>query len=382
MNTQHNYSVVLSGGGTGGHLFPALALAETLRAEHPALQCHFIGARGRMEMKRVPAYGFPIIGLWISGYQTRALWKNLWLPLKLLWSLIQVYRLLRLLKPHVVIGTGGYASLPVVYMACRMGIPTVIHEANTRAGRSNRWLGKRVNVVSVSFLFDDPRIPQHKILRTGTPVRAALRKAAQQAAATQAKQYFQLPTKAQVLLLLGGSLGASPLNEAFLAYPHKLIQLPFYLIWQTGDQHFDSLQQKLSQKNYPRLRVYPFIEAMDKAYTAADLVVCRAGAVTLAELMMFERPSVLVPSPYVTENHQYLNAKQMEKMGAAHWMPQSQIQQALLDEAIALMRAPRLRNKMTQALNRAKAQYPIKNASEELLKHIRHLLQNETNPSS
>ncbi len=316
MNNVHPIlKVMVSGGGTGGHIFPAISIAQALLRQVPEAQISFVGALGRMEMTRVPQAGFPITGLWISGWQRGELLRNLTLPLKLIVSLWQSLRLLAIHRPQAVVGVGGYASAPLLVVAQWLGIPTFIQEQNAHAGLSNRWLGRRVRRAWVAFEGMDRFFRADGLRITGNPVRADL--LAPLPDRQEALRYFGWEGDGPVLMVVGGSLGARILNQCIMDALPLFQQAGVRVIWQTG-KHFAS-QASDAVKSLPKGWVWTsaFIDSMPMAYAAADLVVSRAGAGTLSELAVVGKPAILVPSPYVAEDHQTRNAQVFTGDGAA-----------------------------------------------------------------
>jgi len=314
--------VIVSGGGTGGHIFPAISIAQALLRHVPDARIDFVGARGRMEMTRVPQAGFPITGLWISGWQRGELLGNLSLPLKLLYSLWQSLRFLAQKRPHAVVGVGGYASAPLMMVAQWLGIPTFIQEQNAHAGLSNRWLGRRVRRSWVAFEGMERFFMADRLRITGNPVRNDL--LAPLPERREALRHFGLDGDGPVLLVVGGSLGARILNECMLEALTQLHSAGVRVIWQTG-KHFAPKAAE-SGTGIPAGWVWTgaFIDSMPMAYAAADLVVSRAGAGTLSELAVVGKPAILVPSPYVAEDHQTRNAQVFVRDGAALMVKESE----------------------------------------------------------
>lgn len=314
--------VIISGGGTGGHIFPAIAIADELKKHRPDLDVSFVGASDRMEMQRVPAAGYPITGLWISGIQRRLTLKNALFPLKLISSLWRAHRIVRKKKPVVVIGTGGFASGPLLYAASRLGIPTVIQEQNSYPGITNKLLSKRASIICVAFEGLERWFPKEKIVLTGNPIRADLLSSV--TSKHDARLRFNLDPNKPVLLVTGGSLGAASINRAtqdWLQHHCNDVQL----IWQTGKQNAAAYANEF--RDMPNVWVDAFIDDMNSAYVAADVVVARAGASTLSELCALGKASVLIPSPWVAEDHQRKNAESLAKNQAAVVVDETQLDQ-------------------------------------------------------
>ncbi len=304
---------IISGGGTGGHIFPAIAIANALMKRLGEAEILFVGAKGRMEMDRVPLAGFKIKGLWISGLQRRLTAKNLLFPFKLLSSLIKAGRIIKKFKPDVVVGVGGYASGPTLKMANRKKIPTLIQEQNSYPGITNRLLAKKVNSICVAYDQMEKYFPQNKIVKTGNPVRAELIDVSKNR--SDARTYFDLDSR-QVVLVVGGSQGAVAINKAIAGLLAQIIKDDLQLIWQTGSLFFDQAVELA--KGYPsQIKVYKFIDQMDLAYAAADVVISRAGAIAISELCLVKKPVIFVPLPSAAEDHQTKNAMALVDQQAA-----------------------------------------------------------------
>ena len=297
------WRIMVSGGGTGGHVFPAISIAQACKALRPDCSVHFVGALGKIEMTQVPKAGFSITGFWIRGFQRKALWKNLALPLQVLVSLVHAWNLLRKFRPHVVVGVGGYASGPLLWVAQRLGIPTALQEQNALPGATNRFLSAGARRVYVAFEGMETYFGSNKTVVTGNPVRPELLN--QGPGREEALKFWGLSGERKTVLVLGGSLGARALNEAVEACLRSGSPDVVWL-WQCG-RHYQ-LPEDLQAKQGPNLRVLPFVQEMTMAYAAADWIVSRAGAGTMSELALVAKPCLLVPSPYVAENHQHHNA--------------------------------------------------------------------------
>jgi UDP-N-acetylglucosamine--N-acetylmuramyl-(pentapeptide) pyrophosphoryl-undecaprenol N-acetylglucosamine transferase len=305
------YKIIISGGGTGGHLYPALAIAETLRARNPRAEILFVGALGRMEMQKVPQAGYPIIGLWIDGLQRSLTIRNLLFPIKLIWSLLKSIGILFKFKPDVVVGTGGFASGPILFMARWFSIPTLIQEQNSYPGITNMLLSKTVNTIAVAYDGMERFFPPKKIVQTGNPIRKSI--ITGHSNPEQAKAYFRLNLSQPTLVVLGGSLGARRINQLVEAKLQYFNKKGLQLIWQCGSLYYDQYQKHQSDS----VMVFPFIAEMDLLYAAANVVISRSGAATLSELCCVAKPALLIPSPNVAENHQYHNANALAQKKAA-----------------------------------------------------------------
>lgn len=316
---------MISGGGTGGHIHPALAIADEIQRRHPQCDIQFVGALGRMEMEKIPQAGYPITGLWITGIDRN--WKSLrnWLfPLKLVHSLIQARRLIRRWNPEIAIGVGGFASGPLLQVASRCRIPTLIQEQNSFPGITNRILSKKADRICTGFPGLERWFPAHRIIETGNPIRshvAALTSELKADMLLQARNHFGLEGNRPIVFVMGGSLGALSMNEAVqnLCQQHSN-EMPFDILWQCGGRYEDDCQAWLkSQKSNAssQVRCFGFIDRMDWAYALADIIASRAGAMSIAELALVGKPTVLVPSPFVAEDHQTRNALSLSDRGGA-----------------------------------------------------------------
>lgn len=328
--------IIISGGGTGGHIFPAIAIADALKVLVPEVEILFVGALGKLEMQKVPAAGYPIKGLWISGFQRSLTMRNLLFPLKLVHSLLAARRIIRQFRPDVAVGVGGYASGPLLEMATRMGVPGLIQEQNSFAGVTNRLLGAKVQQICVAFEGMEQFFPASKIVLTGNPVRKDLYRE-QGNLRAEALRYFGLEEGKQTILLFGGSLGARTLNQAMEAATEILAaREDVQVIWQMGKLYAEHSGASATA-GLSNVKASAFIDRMDLAYAAADLVVCRAGALTIAEIAFLGKASVLVPSPNVTADHQTKNAMALVDRGAARLVEDAVAVDKLIPEAIELL---------------------------------------------
>jgi UDP-N-acetylglucosamine--N-acetylmuramyl-(pentapeptide) pyrophosphoryl-undecaprenol N-acetylglucosamine transferase len=306
-----NYRFIISGGGTGGHIYPAIAIANELKRRFPKAEFLFVGAKDRMEMEKVPQAGYKIEGLWITGIQRKLTFKNVMFPFKLMSSLIKAGNIVKRVKPHAVIGTGGFASGPLLRVASGKGIPCVLQEQNSYAGITNKLLKDRVQKICVAYDGMEQFFPADKIVKTGNPVRADLIKL--NVNKQDALDFFQLHPTKKTVLVLGGSLGAKRINE-FIADKLSFFEdLGIQLVWQCGKGYIE----KYSNCNSDTVKVYAFLNEMDKAYAAADFIVSRAGAGSVSELCIVGKPTFFIPSPNVAEDHQTKNAQALEQDSAA-----------------------------------------------------------------
>lgn len=309
--------VLIAGGGTGGHVYPAIAIADAIRARRSEAQIVFAGTSDRLEARAVPDAGYALHPITISGFQRSLSIRNLRFPVDLAKGLMQSWRLVRALAPDVAVGTGGYVAGPVLLAAWVRGCPVLIQEQNAYAGVTNRLLAYVANQIHLAFPEAKDWVPAHKATVTGNPTRPAL----QAVDAEAARSAMGIPPEATVLLVMGGSLGSKALNTALEQHHGDLLDDPaIHLIWQTGTRYYDALQNRIP--THPRLHLMEYIDRMDHAYAAADAALCRAGALTCSELLVTETPAVLVPSPNVVADHQTKNARSMERSGAARVLPE------------------------------------------------------------
>ena len=297
------YKFILSGGGTGGHIYPAIAIANELKARFPDAEFLFVGAQDKMEMQKVPQAGYKIKGLWISGIQRRLTLDNSLFPLKLMSSLLKSRTIIKEFKPDVVIGTGGFASGPLLQVAAMAGIPTVIQEQNSFPGITNKWLSKKANKICVAYENLERFFPKNKLILTGNPVRQDLIDI--ESKREEAIQFFNLDPKKKTLLVLGGSLGARRVNQLIEKELKNFISQNVQVIWQCGKLYFEDYKKY----NEGDVQVMAFIERMDLVYAAADIVISRAGASSVSELCIVGKPVIFIPSPNVAEDHQTKNAQ-------------------------------------------------------------------------
>lgn len=336
------HKVIISGGGTGGHIFPAVAIANEIKRRYPSCEILFIGAKGRMEMQKVPEAGFPIKGLDIAGLQRKLDPKNLLLPFKVIRSLMQARRILKEFKPEIAIGVGGYASAPLLFAAQRMGIPTLIQEQNSFAGLTNRILSKKVRAICVAYEGMEKVFPGKKVIVTGNPVRSQMVQI--EGKREEALKFFNLDPEKPVLLAIGGSLGARTINESLKSGLDAIQKAEVQLIWQCGK----SASSETKSIQVEGIQVHEFIQRMDLAYAAADAVISRAGALSVSELCLVAKPSVLVPSPFVAEDHQTKNAQVLERAQAAILIKDSEARDILVQEALSLLRRKDLKEKLSK----------------------------------
>ena len=312
---QYIYSVkpirlIVSGGGTGGHIYPALAIATELKNKISGSEVLFVGALGKMEMEKVPKAGYQIKGVWISGFQRSLSLQNILFPLKLIVSLFQAFFIIKQFKPTIVVGTGGFASGPVLQVAQWLGLPTLIQEQNSYPGITNRLLSKKVDSICVAFEGMDRFFPLHKIKMTGNPIRSMDLNVN---SSKDAKQFFGLDKNKKTLAIIGGSLGAKKINELIASKIEFIKHLDLQILWQCGELYYEEFKNKAEES----VVIQPFVYDMNQFYNAADFIISRAGAGSLSELCSVGKPLILIPSPNVTANHQFHNADALARKGAA-----------------------------------------------------------------
>lgn len=330
---QHN-KIIISGGGTGGHVFPAISIANALKAGNRDLDILFVGAKGKLEMKKVPEAGYDIKGLPVTGLYRGMSYKNLVFIIKLLRSLFIAGRIIKKYSPSVVVGVGGYASGPVLWSASKKGIPTLIQEQNSFAGITNKILGKKADKICVAYDNMDKYFPENKIIFTGNPVRQDLDELEKKK--NEALGYFGIDNEKNVILILGGSGGARTINESIITSLGKIKNENLNVIWQTGDYYYKKAEEKLRLSSTYNVKLFSFIDRMDLAYSAADIIVSRAGAVTISELCLVGKPAILVPSPNVAEDHQTKNAQVLTEKIAAVMVRDSEAVKNLFNEILEL----------------------------------------------
>ena len=336
-----NLRIIISGGGTGGHIFPAVSIANAIKTLQPDSEILFVGAEGRMEMQRVPAAGYPIIGLPVAGFDRKNLFKNIPVLIKLFKSQRLAKKIVKDFKPHAAIGVGGYASGPTLKVAGSMGIPTLLQEQNSYAGVTNKLLAKQAKKICVAYEGMERFFSKEKIILTGNPVRQGLTNST--ISREEAVQSFGLDPKKQTILILGGSLGARTINQCLMSNLQKIKDSGVQFIWQTGKIYIDEVQDTVAKfGELPMLYVTDFISDMAKAYTAADLVISRAGAGSISEFCLLKKPIILVPSPNVAEDHQTQNALALVNKNAALYVKDADANEKLLDTAIATVNQPEL----------------------------------------
>ncbi len=335
--------VIISGGGTGGHIFPAVAIAKTILLKNPDAEILFVGAEGKMEMEKVPAAGFKIIGLPIVGIQRKLTLKNLVVPFKIIRSLFKARRIIKDFKPDVAIGVGGYASGPLLRAANSAGIKTLIQEQNSYPGITNKILSAKVNTICVAYEGLEKYFPKEKIILTGNPVRPEVTKL--EGKNERAIEHFKLVRSKKTVLVVGGSLGARTINLAIQKWASELLKHNIQIIWQTGKGYFETASSFQKSSGLQSLQVHEFIKDMDLAYAAADIIISRAGAMSISELCLVKKPVILIPSPNVSEDHQTRNAMSLVQRNAAVLLTDADTSENLYDTLVPLFSAE---NKLTQ----------------------------------
>lgn len=343
-----NKKIIIAGGGTGGHIFPAVAIANALKRQHAAIEILFVGAKGKMEMEKVPQAGYNITGIDIAGFNRSSLMKNIGLPLKLVKSYFQVKNIFKNFQPHAVIGVGGYSTFPVLKYAQAKGIPTFIHESNSFAGKANKMLGKNATKVFTGTDGMEKFFPADKIMVTGNPVRKSIVEATISKA--EALQFFSLQQNKTTLLVVGGSLGAKSMNEAVYTHIDDLLKAGIQLIWQTG-KTFKSEAGTIAAE-HKEVWANEFITNMEYAYAAADMIMARAGAMTVAEVCVAKKPVLFVPYPFAAEDHQTVNAQQLVSKNAAIMVKDSEARHKAINMIIELAGNDDVRKQMSDNLSK------------------------------
>jgi UDP-N-acetylglucosamine--N-acetylmuramyl-(pentapeptide) pyrophosphoryl-undecaprenol N-acetylglucosamine transferase len=355
--------VIIAGGGTGGHIFPAVAIGHALQRLAPGTELLFVGANGKMEMEKVPQEGFKIVGLDIAGFNRSNMLKNILLPFKLIKSALQARKVLSEFKPDVVIGVGGYASFPVLNAAQRKGIPTLIQEQNSFAGKSNQILAKKAKAVCVAYDRMDKFFPREKITITGNPVRKAISQSAVTRAAGQ--EWLGMNPVRKTILVVGGSLGAKSINEAIDAGLEEILKDDVQIVWQTGKPYYQQAAARVKGLE-GRVKVMEFIREMDKAYAAADVVISRAGALAIAELCIVAKPVIFVPYPFAAEDHQTSNAMALVAHNAALIVKDNDAKTELVKKLKHLLSDQPMQEVMEESLKKI----AIKDADERITRKV------------
>jgi UDP-N-acetylglucosamine--N-acetylmuramyl-(pentapeptide) pyrophosphoryl-undecaprenol N-acetylglucosamine transferase len=335
MDKSRPYRILIGGGGTGGHVFPAIAIADALKERDPDTEFLFVGALGKLEMEKVPEAGYSIEGLPVAGFQRRVTLKNVSFFFKLLVSMVRSRRIIRRFNPDVAVGVGGYASGPVLKAAAKKRIPILIQEQNSHAGVTNRLLARSARVICVAYEKMDRYFPADRLVMTGNPVRQQVVNL--ESAPEQSRKEFGLEEGKKVCLVIGGSLGARTLNRSFMEGLDKLNRDNLQVLWQSGRHYHAEVEERVRASGLKNICVLPFISRMDLAYSAADVIVSRAGAISISELCLVGKPVILVPSPNVAEDHQTHNAEALVSKSAALMIADKEAEEQLVDRMLGLM---------------------------------------------
>lgn len=340
--------IIISGGGTGGHIYPAIAIADAIKELRPDTQFLFVGAKGKMEMKKVPDAGYKIEGLWISGIKRSLSLSNLSFPFKLIHSSIRAKKIIKEFQPDVAVGTGGYAAGPILRAAGKAGIPTLLQEQNALPGITNRLLGQKAKRVCVAYPGLEKYFDKNKILLTGNPVRKKVIDI--EGKREKALQHFGQNPNLKTVLIVGGSLGSLNINNALIQNIENIKNQAdkFQLIWQTGERTYAQVEEALKKHKPQNIKAVKFINEMDLGYAAADLVISRAGAIAVSEISLVQKPVILVPFPFAAENHQKLNAEALQKRKAAEMIEDKDLNEKLFPEIQRLLQDDDLRAVMSR----------------------------------
>ena len=369
----NNMRAIVSGGGSGGHIFPAVAIANAIKKRWPEADILFVGAQGRMEMEKVPAAGYEIKGLPIAGLQRkltpRNILKNMQLPFRMMQSNHRVKAILREFQPDIVVGVGGFASEPTLKAAAKLGYPTLLQEQNSYAGLTNKLLARDARVICVAYDGMERFFPSEKIIFTGNPVRADIENMTVSAA--EGRAHFGLSPEGRVLLSVGGSLGARTVNTMVMNHLHFFRENRIQLLWQTGRWQYDEAVRAVDAAGMGEwVKVHQFISRMDMAYAAADVVVSRAGAIAISELCIVGKPVVLVPSPNVAEDHQTKNAMALVDKGAALMVPDADCEHHCLPQVLDLFESSVKREQMSAAIQRL----AVRGAADKIVDQIEKIV--------
>jgi UDP-N-acetylglucosamine--N-acetylmuramyl-(pentapeptide) pyrophosphoryl-undecaprenol N-acetylglucosamine transferase len=367
MHNNKNIKIIIAGGGTGGHIFPAVAIANACKKNFENCEILFVGALGKMEMEKVPKEGYQIIGLPIAGFNRSNMLKNITLPFKVIISFLKASKIIKNFKPDIAVGVGGYASLPVLYMAQKMKVPTLIQEQNSFAGKSNIKLGKQAYSICVAYPNMDQFFPADRITLTGNPVRSLI--VNNNCTKQEALSFFNLNQNKKTVLIIGGSLGAKSINETLISQYQNLLKHDVQIIWQTGKPLFETATKAVSS-NTNDVKVFDFIQRMDMAYAAADIVISRSGALSVSELCISAKPVVFVPYPYAAEDHQTTNAMALVNATAALMVSDAEVKIKLVDTTIALLQNENLCKTFTTNLK----QLAVADADERIINELKKII--------
>ncbi len=369
MNKKENIRVIISGGGTGGHIFPAISIANALQEEDSSIEILFVGANNRMEMERVPAAGYNIKGLPIVGFQRKITFKSITFFFKLFRSLFKASRIIKEFKPDVAVGVGGYASGALLYMAAIKGIPSLIQEQNSYPGMTNKLLKNKAKKICVAYPNMERFFPKEKIILTGNPVRSDILSIADKK--KEGLEHFDFEINKKTIVVLGGSLGARTLNRSLIKDLDKLIKSDVQVLWQTGKFYINEVEEVLKTVDAPNIKAVAFISRMDLAYAAADVIISRAGAGTISELCLVGKACILVPSPNVTEDHQTMNALQLSNNNAAILIKDVEAGEKLVNEALNLISDKEASKKLSDNIYKMRLPDSAKLIADEVLQLIK-----------
>jgi UDP-N-acetylglucosamine--N-acetylmuramyl-(pentapeptide) pyrophosphoryl-undecaprenol N-acetylglucosamine transferase len=357
--------IILSGGGTGGHIYPAISIANEIKNRDNNSEILFVGAKDKMEMNIVPIHGFKILGLWISGFNRKNIFKNLLVPFKLLVSTFQAIIIIKKFNPNVVVGTGGYASGPTLFVANLFKIPTLIQEQNSYPGITNKILSKKVKTICVAYKNLDKFFPKNKLVLTGNPVRSTI--SSNSDYFDESINYFKLDNNKKTLLVVGGSLGSREINKAIYSMIDYLEYLNLQVIWQCGKLYYDHYKSKVDSEN---IKLYDFIDQINLAFSVSDFIVSRAGASSVSELSIVGKPVIFIPSPNVAEDHQLKNAEAIVNNEAAILVEEKNLKEDLKKKISMLNSSSELRNKLSKNIKKL----AFVNATNDIVDEIKKIM--------
>tara|TARA_B110000003_G_scaffold276529_1_gene323614 strand:- start:2312 stop:3403 length:1092 start_codon:yes stop_codon:yes gene_type:complete len=357
--------IILSGGGTGGHIYPAISIANEIKSRVNNSEILFVGAKDKMEMNIVPIHGFKILGLWISGFNRKNIFKNLLVPFKLLVSTFQAIIIIKKFNPNVVVGTGGYASGPTLFVANLFKIPTLIQEQNSYPGITNKILSKRVKTICVAYKNLHKFFPKNKLVLTGNPVRSTI--SSNSDYFDESINYFKLDNNKKTLLVVGGSLGSREINKAIYSMIDYLEYLNLQVIWQCGKLYYDHYKSKVDSEN---IKLYDFIDQINLAFSVSDFIVSRAGASSVSELSIVGKPVIFIPSPNVAEDHQLKNAEAIVNNEAAILVEEKNLKEDLKKKISMLNSSSELRNKLSKNIKKL----AFVNATNDIVDEIKKIM--------
>ncbi|MFC2090432.1 undecaprenyldiphospho-muramoylpentapeptide beta-N-acetylglucosaminyltransferase [Bacteroidota bacterium] len=370
MKKPSKYRIIIGGGGTGGHVFPAIAIANALTSRLKSVNILFVGARGKMEMEKVPEAGYSIIGLPVSGFKRKLSLQNVSFFIKLARSLLKARSIIQGFKPDVAIGVGGYASGPILKSAARHNIPILIQEQNSYAGVTNRMLAQSASTICVAYEGMEEYFPEDRIVLTGNPIRQDLILEAKEKEASRG--HFGLDPGKKVILLLGGSLGARTLNNCMYSNLEVLAASGVQVLWQSGTYYYKEAKQKLEESTAKNIVLLPFIKEMNKAYQVADLIISRAGAGTISELCMVAKPIILVPSPNVAEDHQTKNARALVEKNAVILIHDKEAEERLIETAVMQVMDEQGNNKLSENIKKLAIMDSADRIADEVVKLLKN----------